>query len=160
MANAAIPNKTLRIGVVEALYSAAGGAFNTTGTAGTAPNGTFQLPPQSSNYRGQLSILCVPVGGTVTTATFQLEASMNPQGAVNINGVGASAFDIVNKVFGVSAAPSTLTAYSGLAAIATATPVVVVLDVSGLAGGVDLRLNFTTVTLGSGSGFDVYASIA
>lgn len=156
MANAAILNKTLRIGVVEALYAATGGAFNTTGTAGTAPNGTFQLPPQSSNYRGQLSIVCVPVGGTVTTATFQLEASMNPQGSIN----GASAFDIVNKVFGVSAAPSTLTAYSGLAAIATGTPVVVVLDVSGLAGGVDLRLNFTTVTLGSGSGFDVYASIA
>lgn len=156
MANYSMPNKTLRIGVSEALYvnPAGGGAFNTTGTAGTAPLGTFQLPPQSSNYRGQLMILCVPVGGTVTTATFQLEASLAPQGQT------AATFGIVNKTFGITAAPSTLTAYSGLAAIAGGVAVPIVLDVSGCASSVDLRLNFTTVTLGSGSGFDVYANIA
>ena len=156
MANVSIPNKTLRIGVSEALYAATGGAFNTTGTCGTAPNGTFQLPPQSANYRGALTIVCVPVGGTVTTATFQLEASIAPQSSIN----GNSVFGIVNKTFGITASASTLTAFSGLAAIASGTAVPIVLDVSGLSGSVDLRLNFTTVTLSTASGFDVYANIA
>lgn len=146
MANAVIVNKTLRIGVAEALYAAASGAINTTGAMGT-----FQLPPQTSNYRGQLTLFLVPVGGTVTAATFQLEASAAPQSSTN----GASPFGIVNKLANFSAAAATLSAYSGISLLAP-----VVLDVSGLAGGTDLRLNFTTVTLGTGSGFDVYAAIA
>lgn len=151
MANAVIPNKTLRIGVAEALYAATGGAINATGTAGTAPNGTFQLPPQSSNYRGQLTVMIVPVGGTVTAATAQLEASLAPQGSIN----GASPFAIVNKLANFSAATAAISAYSGISLLAP-----VVLDVSGIASATDLRLNFTTVTLGTGTGFDVYAIIS
>lgn len=151
MANAAIVNKTLRIGVAEALYAATGGAFNTTGTAGTAPNGTFQLPPQSANYRGQLSLYLVPVGGTITAAVFQVEVSAAPQSSIN----GASVFGIVNKLANFTGATAALSAYSGISLAAPVT-----LDLSGLSGGVDLRLNFTTVTLGTGSGFDVYAALA
>lgn len=150
MANAVIVNKTLRIGVAESLYAAAGGAFNTTGTCGTAPNGTFQLPPQSSNYRGALSLFIVPVGGTVTAATFQLEVSANPQGSTN----GASTFGIVNRLANYAAATAALSAYSGISLLNP-----VSLDISALASAADLRLNFTTVTLGTGTGFDVYALI-
>lgn len=151
MANAVIVNKTLRIGVAEALYAATGGAINATGTAGTAPNGTFQLPPQSSNYRGQLTIVTVPVGGTVTAIAAQLEASLAPQQSIN----GASAFGIVSKLANFSAATAATSAYSGISLLAP-----VVFDVSGIASATDLRFNFTTVTLGTGSGFDVYAIIS
>ena len=143
MANAAIPFKSLRLGVDEALYSAAAGAINTTGAMGT-----FGLPPQDSIYRGILVLQAVPIGGTVTAISFQLEVSMFPQQAPN----GQSPFGIFNKL--VVATPATLSPYSGLSLLAP-----LAIDISGMGGSGLLRLNFTTVTLGTGTGFDVYARI-
>jgi hypothetical protein len=145
MANAVIPFKTLRMGVDEALYAAAAGAINTTGAMGV-----FAIPPQASVYRGVLVLSLVPVGGTVTTSSFQVEISQAPQGSIN----GASPFGIFNKL--VIATPQTLCAYSGIVLVSTAP---VAIDLSGMGGNGQMRLNFTTVTLGTATGFDVYARI-
>jgi hypothetical protein len=145
MANAVIPFKTLRIGVDEALYAAAGGAVNTTGAMGV-----FAIPPQDAVFRGVLVVSLVPVGGTVTTSQFQLEISQAPQGSIN----GASPFGVFNKL--VVATPQTLCAY---AAIVLTSSAPVALDISGMGGNGQIRLNFTTVTLGTATGFDVYARI-
>ena len=145
MANAVLLAKTLRLGVDEALYAAAGGAINTTGAMAA-----FGLPPQASNYRGVIVFSLVPVGGTVTTTQFSLEISQAPQGSIN----GPSPFGIFNKL--VVATPQTLCAYSGIVLVSTAP---VALDVSGMGGSGQLRMNFTTVTLGTATGFDIYARI-
>jgi hypothetical protein len=141
MANAVMPFKSLRNGVDEVLYTGPGGAVNTTGAMGT-----FGLPPQASIYRGVLVLQAVPVGGTVTAIAFQLELGMFPQGMTQ------APFQIFNKL--VVATPQTLCAYSGISLLAP-----VALDISSLGGEGQLRLNFTTVTLGTGTGFDVYAHI-
>jgi hypothetical protein len=150
MANAVLLAKTLRIGVDEALYAATGGAINTTGAMAS-----FALPPQMSNYRGVVVFQTVQVGGTVTTATFQVETAMAPQGSIN----GQTAWEIFNKLGNFSASPATLSAYSGLAAIVATVGKPIAVDLSGIGGSGLLRLNFTTVTLGTGSGLDVYAHI-
>lgn len=150
MANASILSKTLRIGVDESLYVTTAGAINTTGTAGTGPaNGCFAIPPQCSNYRGHIWFQAIPIGGTVTALTFQLETSLN----------GGVTWGILNRPFGVTGAPITLTAYSSIAFGTLATGAVVGLDISGLGGNGCLRMNFTTVTLGTGSGANIYAHI-
>jgi hypothetical protein len=150
MANASILSKTLRIGVDEDLYVAAAGAISATGTAGTGPAyGCFGLPPQCSNYRGSMWLQAVPIGGTVTAATFQIETSLN-------HGV---TWGIVNSLVGVSGGPSTLTGLSGIAFGTLATGAVIRIDVSGLGGNGCLRLNFTTLTLGTGTGANIYAHL-
>jgi hypothetical protein len=150
MANFVMPPKTLRVGVDELLYGAAGGAVNAAGAMGT-----FAIPPQSSIWRAGMVIIAVPVGGTVTTATFNFEVAMFPQNAPN----GQSAFAIYNKMVGITGAPSTLTSYSALPLIATGVANAVAIDMTGLGGNGLMRLNFTGVTLGTGTGFDVYAHI-
>jgi hypothetical protein len=133
MANATtIVQKTLRIGVDEPLYVASGGAVNTTGTVGTAPNGTFGIPPQSAVWRGQLILQAINRGGTVTAFTANLEISLD----------GGNTW----------AALATAITFGGL-------PAAQRVDVSGCGGNGTLRLNFTTVTLGTGTGADVYAHI-
>jgi hypothetical protein len=142
MANLVVPPKTLRIGVDEALYQnqpIGAGAVNTTG-----PMGTFAVPPQSSIWRAALLLQAVPRGGTVTTITFQFEISLD----------GGNTFGIYNKLGNFSTNPASLSAYSGISLLAP-----VMLDLSGFGGNGQMRLNFTTVTLGSGTGFDVYAHI-
>jgi hypothetical protein len=146
--NALIPQKTLRIGVDEDLYVSAAGAVQTTGTCGTAPQGCFGLPPQCSNYRGTLWLEAVPVGGTVTALTFQIETSLD-------HGV---TWRILNKVFNNAGAVQLLT-YSGIAFGTLASGALIGIDVSGLGGNGSLRLNFTTVTLGTGTGANIYAHI-
>jgi hypothetical protein len=155
MANFSMPFKTLRMGVDEALYSAASGAINTTGTAGTAPSGCFALPPQMSNYRGVLVIQAVQVGGTITTAAFKVESAMAPQGSIN----GQTAFETFNKLANFGASPATVSAYSAIPLITATVGIPVAIDLSGMGGNGLIRLNFTTVTLGTGSGFDVYGRI-
>ena len=133
MANATtIAQKTLRIGVDEPLYVASGGAVNTTGTVGTAPNGTFGIPPQSSIPRGTVWFQSVNRGGTVTALAANLEASFD--GGVTW------------------ASTQAITFTGGSPSIASA-------NVSGLGGNGTLRLNFTTVTLGTGTGVDIYAHL-
>jgi hypothetical protein len=80
---------------------------------------------------------------------------MWPQGAIN----GQSPFNIYNKMFGITAAPSTLTSYSALPLIAGGVGNAVAIDLTGMGGNGLMRLNFTTVTLGTGTGFDVYCHI-
>src|SRR4029077_12674314 len=105
MANFVQPFKSLRNGVDEALYQAAGGAVNTTGAMGT-----FGLPPQASIYRGHLFLQAVPIGGTVTAITFQVEVALFPQG------LNQAPFGIFNKL--VVATPATLCPYSGISLLA------------------------------------------
>jgi hypothetical protein len=150
LANSLILTKTLRIGVDEDLYVATGGAINAVGTAGTAPaQGCFAVPPQCSNYRGSMWIQAIPIGGTVTALTFQVETSLN-------HGV---TWGILNGLVGVGGGPSTLTAYSGIAFGTLATAPVIQLNISGLGGNGCFRLNFTTVTLGTGTGANIYAHL-
>jgi hypothetical protein len=149
LANVIIPQKTLRIGVTEPLYVSSGGAFNTTGTCGTAPDGTFGIPPQCSVYRGRLVLQGVPIGGTVTTAVFKLETSLD----------GGVTFATWNNDFGVTNAAATFTSYLTLTLTGTGTTSLVSLDISGGGGLGCFRLNATTLTLGTGSGFNVYAHL-
>lgn len=156
MANANILTKTLRIGVDEPLYvganasPAVAGAISTTGTAGTGPTyGCFGLPPQCSNYRGNIWFQFVAVGGTVTTVIFKVETSLD----------GGVTWGVLNRLFPITAAPVTLTSYSTITTGAFTTPIVIGVDVSGLGGNGMLRLNFTTVTLGTATGVDVYTHI-
>lgn len=155
MANASIRTKTLRIGVDEQLYCGANaspaqaGAVQATGTCGTGPiYGCFGIPPQSAVYRGNLWLMAVPIGGTVTALTFQVEASLD---GVN--------WRILNRLANYGASPATLSAFSGIAFGTLASGALIGLDISGLGGHGLLRLNFTTVTLGTGTGADIYAHI-
>src|SRR5580704_11911892 len=130
MANALILSKTLRIGVDEALYVATAGAFNTTGPAGTGPaNGCFAVPPQCSNYRGHIWFQFLPIGGSMTAFTFQLETSLD----------GGHTWGILTQMFPVTGAPVTLTTYSAIALGAFATNQVLSFDISGLGGNGCLR---------------------
>jgi len=138
--------KTLRMGVDELLYA------NVTASGAQA---TFALPPQMSNYRGILVVQSVQLGGTVTTATFDVESAMDSEGTA----VPASAFEKFNKVVPVSAAAATLSAYTGFTLIAASVGKVIAIDMSGMGGNGLMRLNFTTVTLGTGTGLAVYARI-
>jgi hypothetical protein len=136
--------KTLRMGVDELLYA------NITTSGAQA---TFALPPQMSNYRGVLVIQSVQIGGTVTTATFDVEAAMNPQGAA------ASAFEKFNKVVPVSGAAAGVSSYTAFPLITATVGKAIAIDMSGMGGNGQMRLNFTTVTLGTGTGLAVYARI-
>jgi len=150
MANAVIAPKTLRLGVDEALYAAAAGAINTTGAMAA-----FAVPPQMANYRGIIVFQSVQVGGTITTATFKIETAMAPQGSIN----GQTAFETFNKVAIFSASPAAVAAYSALPLITATVGIPIAVDLSGMGGNGLIRLNFTTVTLGTGTGLDVYARI-
>jgi hypothetical protein len=150
MANAVILAKTLRLGVDEALYAAAGGAINTTGAMAQ-----FGIPPQSANYRGVILFQSVQIGGTITTATFKIETAMAPQGSIN----GQTAWETFAKLANFAASPAVVSAYSGLPLIVATVGAPIAVDMSGMGGGGLIRLNFTTVTLGTGTGLDVYARI-
>lgn len=133
MANATtIVQKTLRMGVDEQLYVAPGGAINATGPIGTPPNGTFGLPPQSSIWRGQLILEAINRGGTVTALTVDLEISLD----------GGTTFGKLATAITFGALPAAQR-----------------VDVSGCGGNGQLRLNPTTVTLGTGTGADIFARI-
>jgi hypothetical protein len=137
-----ITSFNLRMGVDEFLYSNL-----TTGGA----NATFGLPPQMSNYRGILVVQCVPIGGTLTALTGQLESSLIPEGQS-----AAAAFGIFNKLANFSAATASNSAYSGISFLNS---IVVALDISGMGGSGQLRLNFTTFTLNTATGVNVFARI-
>lgn len=155
MANASILTKSLRLGVDEPLYVGSlasptqAGAVQTTGTCGTGPAyGCFGLPPQCSNYRGNIWFEALPIGGTVTALTFQLEASLD-----------GLTWRILNRAGNYSGATVALSAYSGIAFGTLASGALIGLDISGLGGNGLLRMNFTTVTLGTGTGADIYCHI-
>lgn len=139
-----ITSFTLRVGVDEFLYSnlTAGGA-----------QAEFGLPPQASNYRGNLIVQAVPVpaGGTITSLIAQLEMSLEPD-----NQDPTAIFQIFNKVVPVGGAPATLSAYSGWQ-LSSGIPIAI--DISGAGGTGSLRFNFTTFTLGTATGVNVFARI-
>lgn len=139
-----ITSFNLRLGVDEFLYS---------NIIASGVQATFGLPPQASNYRGVLVVQVVPIplAGTITTLTGQLEASIIPEG---ITVATASSFGIFNKL--VVATPQTLCAYSG---IAFTVNTLIALDISGMGGSGKLRFNFPVVTLGTATGFNLYARI-
>lgn len=139
----AITSFSLKIGVNEKIYSAletVNGTLSGTTTgfpvqaiATTLP-ATFGIPPQCSNYRGQLLIQTVKTSGTLTTLTGDLEFSL----------------DSVNYV--------KLTGQTGLAFVAATVAAGIRIDLSGLGGNGKLRLNFTTVT-GTAPVFDIWGHI-
>jgi len=143
-----ITSFTLRLGVDEWLYS------NVQATGAQAP---FGIIPQSSNYRGILlvQIVPIPVAGTLTSVVGQLEAAIVPEGIPAFTPV----FGIFNKLTPVSGAAAGLSPYSGIAFEATTNNIPIALDVSGLGGNGKMRLNFLTVTLGTATGFNVFARI-
>jgi len=136
--------KTLRLGVDELLYA------NITTSGAQA---VFGLPPQAANYRGALVIQSAQLGGTVTTATFDVESAMNPQGAA------ATAFEKFNKEVPNSGAAVGLSPYTGITLVIATVGKAISLDMSGMGGNGLMRLNFTTLTLGTGTGLAVYARI-
>lgn len=143
-----ITSFTLRMGVDEWLYS------NITATGAQA---TFGTPPQSANWRGVLTVQIVPIpgAGTLTSVIGQLEAALVPEGIPAFGPV----FGIFNKLVPVAGGPATLSPYSGLAFEATTNNPLIALDISGLGGNGKMRLNFGTVTLGTATGFNVFARI-
>lgn len=138
-----ITSFSLRMGVDEFLYSniQAGGAL-----------ATFGLPPQMSNYRGVLIVQCVPIGGTLTALTGQLEMGFAPEAIPAI----IPTFGIFNKLANFSAATAANSAYSGISFLNS---IPVAIDVSGAGGNGKLRLNFTTFTLNTATGVNVFARI-
>lgn len=146
---AGITSFNLRLGVDELLYLAI------TATGAREP---FGLPPQSANYRGILTIQVVPTTGTLTSVVGQLEASLIPEPTVQ--GVALpSAFGIFNKLANFGVSPATVSAYSAIPFETNTNNIPIALDISGLGGSGKLRLNFTTVTLGTAASFNVYARI-
>ena len=131
---------TMRIGVDELLYSnlTATGIPQTSGKV-TVINACFAVPPQMSNYRGRLVLMAVPIGGTVTAATISFLASLD----------GGTTFGVYNNWSGTALQP-----YSGIAII---TPVS--MDISGMGGNGRMSINLTTLTLGTGTGINIYGRI-
>lgn len=137
MANATtILQHTLRIGVDEPLYVTTAGAINATGPIGTPPNGTFGLPPQSSIWRGTLWLEAVPVGATGGTGALTVNVEISLDGAVTWQPFA-----------------------TGVALFTAGVGTVQSVNVSGLGGNGTLRLNPTTVTIGTSTGFNVFAHI-
>jgi hypothetical protein len=139
-----ITSFTLRLGVDEFLYS---------NISASGAQAEFGIPPQDANYRGILIVQAVPIpaGGTITTLTAQLEMSLEPDGQDP-----TAIFGIFQKVVPVSAGPATLSPYSGWA-LASGIPVAI--DISGAGGTGSLRFNFTTLTLGTATGINIFARI-
>jgi hypothetical protein len=143
-----ITSFTLRLGVDEWLYN---------NVQATGAQATFGIIPQSSNYRGVLLIQIVPIplAGTLTSVVGQLEAAIVPEGIPAFTPV----FGIFNKLGNFAASPATISAYSAIPFETTTNNIPIALDVSGLGGNGKIRLNFTTVTLGTATGFNVFARI-
>ena len=144
-----ITSFNLRVGVDEFLYS----NVSTTGA-----QATFGLPPQMATYRGVVIFQVVPLSGTLTSVVGQIEQSLIPE-PVTPGVALPSAFGIFNKLANFSASPATLSAYSGIAFATTTNNIPIAIDLSGAGGTGKFRINFTTVTLGTATGFNVYARI-
>lgn len=146
-----ITSFTLRIGVDEFLYS---------NIQATGAQATFGLPPQMGVYRGMVifQVVPVPIAGTLTSVVGQIELSLIPESTVQ--GLAQpSAFGIFNKLANFAASPATVSAYSGIPFATATNNIPVAIDLSGIGGNGKLRLNFTTVTLGTATGFNVYAHL-
>lgn len=117
-----ITSYTLTIGTSQKLYA----ALTTTGA-----QATFGIPPQSSITRGRIIFQMVLTSGSLTTATANLEISLD-------GGTTWQPF------------------VTGIDLWATSAGTAQSVEVSGLGGLGNMRLNFTTVT-GSTPVFDVWA---
>jgi len=95
---------------------------------------TFGTPPQASVWRGILWLQAVGIGGTGTTLTVDLEASLD----------GGITFGKV---------------VTGVTLVAASVGSLQKVDISGLGGNGKLRLNGTTVTLGGATGFNIFGHI-
>jgi len=121
------------VGVDEALYVSAAGAINTTGQMGS-----FGMPPQSMNWRGQVCFEAVPVGATGGTGALTVDVVVSLDGGVTFQ---------------------KLTGQTGLALFTAGAGSVVRADLSGLGGNGQIALNATTVTIGTSTGFNIYAHL-
>lgn len=121
----------LLIGEDLPLYFTATGAISTTGAQ--AP---FGVPPQSSVWRGNLWLEAVSVGATGGTGalTVNLEGSFD----------GGTTFQTIA---------------TGVALFTAGAGTIQKVDISGLGGCGKLRLNGTTVTVGTSTGFNVYCHL-
>ncbi len=94
----------------------------------------FAMPSGDSySYRGQLILQFVPVGGTITAQTYNVQASLD--GGVTYNTVPTTPAQPIDG----NAAP------------------LFRVDMSGL-GAINCQLNNATFTLGTGTGVDVWAT--
>jgi hypothetical protein len=145
-----ITSFTLRMGVDEWLYN------NITTTGAQA---TFGVPPQMSNYRGVITfqVVPVPVAGTLTSVVGQIEAALVPGDVFPTP--FTPVFGIFNKLIPVSGSAAGLSPYSAVAFVTATNNIPIAFDMSGMGGNGKLRLNFTTVTLGTATGFNVFAHI-
>jgi hypothetical protein len=145
-----ITSFTLRIGVDEWLYN------NVTTTGALA---TFGLPPQMSNYRGVIvfQVVPIPTAGTLTSVVGQLEAAIVPGDVFPT--AFSPVFGIFNKLANFGASPATVSAYSAIPFETSTNNIPIAVDVSGMGGDGKMRLNFTTVTLGTATGFNVFARV-
>jgi hypothetical protein len=122
---------TLLIGEDLPLYFTAAGFFQ-----GTANGSIFGLPPQSSIPRGTLWIEAVPNAAPGGTGAISLAL----QGSFD----GGTTFQQI-------AAP--------VAAWTAGTGTIIKFDISGLGGNGQLRLAASGVTLGTATGFNIYAHL-
>lgn len=106
-----------------------------TGLTTTGAQAVFGIPPQCSNYRGRVNFQVSKTAGTVTTVTGDVECSLD--GGVTFS-----------KVTGATGLTFTVATASGIISV----------DLSGLGGNGQLRLNLTTVTVTAGV-FDIWAHL-
>lgn len=126
-----ITSYTLLIGEDVPLYFTATGAI-----AATGAQSPFGVPPQSSVWRGNMWLEAVPVGATGGTGalTVNLEGSFD----------GGTTFQTIA---------------TGVALFTAGAGTIQKVDISGLGGCGKLRLNATTATIGTSSGFNIYAHL-
>jgi hypothetical protein len=122
---------TLLIGRDMPLYLTAAGFFT-----GAATGPVFGMPPQSSIPRGTLWVQAVPNAAPGATGAISLQLIVSFDGGVTFQATGAA-----------------------VAAWAAGVGTVISFNVSGLGGNGQLALVASGVTLGTATGFNIYAHL-
>lgn len=130
--SAGITSYTLLVGVDLPLYKTTAGYIN----AGNLTGAVFGLPPQTAIWRGQLWIQAVPNAAPGGTGAISLQLLVSLDGGVSFQATGAA-----------------VAAWAG--GVGTALK----FDVSGLGGNGQLKFLASGLTLGSATGFNLWAHI-
>ena len=122
---------TLPIGDDVTLYFTAAGYFST-----TANGAIFGIPPQSSIPRGTLWVEAVPNAAPGATGAISLQLLVSLDGGVTFQATGAA-----------------------VAAWTAGVGTVISFNVSGLGGNGQMKLAASGVTVGTATGFNVFAHL-
>jgi hypothetical protein len=130
--SAGITSYTLTIGVDLPLYTTTAGYIN----AGNLTGAVFGIPPQSSVWRGMLWLQAVPNAAPGGTGAISLAVLVSLDGGTTFQAIGA--------------AQAAWTAGAGS---------LVKVDVSGLGGNGQFKVLASGLTLGTATGFNIWAHL-